>query len=234
MLLVFFFFRWLGGKSQMVGQLPESETVARCPGVAACMGERQASLHSWGLPGSVFVYISVCEMCWQGWVQSPHPPKPFVCRKDVFELLSGCEIRSHEKQRNLFCPLISCKLWSFFLFSPVQLLLFQNLKHLLKPVTLENLITHRSLLHEGKLVLTGVDSWRQSQAVYVPYVVWVNYDLTSFFFFFLIYQQTQSWQTSSCFCLMNSCWLQRRRETRRYSTSLCCPVLSHLDSSKQV
>ncbi|XP_026220648.1 pleckstrin homology domain-containing family G member 7 isoform X2 [Anabas testudineus] len=30
----------------------------------------------------------------------------------------------------------------------------ENLKHLLKPVTLENLISHRSLLHEGKLVLT--------------------------------------------------------------------------------
>uniref|UniRef100_UPI0037E76935 pleckstrin homology domain-containing family G member 7 n=1 Tax=Semicossyphus pulcher TaxID=241346 RepID=UPI0037E76935 len=30
----------------------------------------------------------------------------------------------------------------------------ENLKHLLKAVTLENLITHRSLLHEGKLVLT--------------------------------------------------------------------------------
>lgn len=53
------------------------------------------------------------------------------------------------------------------LFSPEGLLLFQNLKHLIKPVTLENLITHRSLLHEGKLVLTGVDSWRQSKAVYV-------------------------------------------------------------------
>lgn len=35
-----------------------------------------------------------------------------------------------------------------------RLLLFQNLKHLLKAVTLENLISHRSLLHEGKLVLT--------------------------------------------------------------------------------
>ncbi|XP_010888610.2 pleckstrin homology domain-containing family G member 7 [Esox lucius] len=30
----------------------------------------------------------------------------------------------------------------------------ENLKHLLKAVTLENLIAHRSLLHEGKLVLT--------------------------------------------------------------------------------
>lgn len=30
----------------------------------------------------------------------------------------------------------------------------ENLKHLLKAVTLENLISHRSLLHEGKLVLT--------------------------------------------------------------------------------
>ncbi|KAK2842103.1 hypothetical protein Q5P01_012303 [Channa striata] len=30
----------------------------------------------------------------------------------------------------------------------------ENLKHLLKPVTLDNLISHRSLLHEGKLVLT--------------------------------------------------------------------------------
>uniref|UniRef100_A0A8D3A2T4 Pleckstrin homology domain containing, family G (with RhoGef domain) member 7 n=1 Tax=Scophthalmus maximus TaxID=52904 RepID=A0A8D3A2T4_SCOMX len=30
----------------------------------------------------------------------------------------------------------------------------ENLKHLLKTVILENLITHRSLLHEGKLVLT--------------------------------------------------------------------------------
>ncbi|XP_034032683.1 pleckstrin homology domain-containing family G member 7 [Thalassophryne amazonica] len=30
----------------------------------------------------------------------------------------------------------------------------ENLKHLLKTVTLENLISHRSLLHEGKLVLT--------------------------------------------------------------------------------
>uniref|UniRef100_A0A3Q3LGW0 Pleckstrin homology domain containing, family G (with RhoGef domain) member 7 n=1 Tax=Mastacembelus armatus TaxID=205130 RepID=A0A3Q3LGW0_9TELE len=30
----------------------------------------------------------------------------------------------------------------------------ENLKHLLKTVTLENLIFHRSLLHEGKLVLT--------------------------------------------------------------------------------
>ncbi|XP_029010721.1 pleckstrin homology domain-containing family G member 7 isoform X2 [Betta splendens] len=30
----------------------------------------------------------------------------------------------------------------------------EGLKHLLKPVTLENLITHRSLLHEGRLVLT--------------------------------------------------------------------------------
>uniref|UniRef100_A0A8C6SI84 Pleckstrin homology domain containing, family G (with RhoGef domain) member 7 n=1 Tax=Neogobius melanostomus TaxID=47308 RepID=A0A8C6SI84_9GOBI len=31
----------------------------------------------------------------------------------------------------------------------------ENLKHLLKAVTLENLISHRSLLHEGKLVLTA-------------------------------------------------------------------------------
>uniref|UniRef100_A0A3Q3JA09 Pleckstrin homology domain containing, family G (with RhoGef domain) member 7 n=1 Tax=Monopterus albus TaxID=43700 RepID=A0A3Q3JA09_MONAL len=30
----------------------------------------------------------------------------------------------------------------------------ENLKHLLKTVTLENLISHRSLLHDGKLVLT--------------------------------------------------------------------------------
>uniref|UniRef100_A0A668A309 Pleckstrin homology domain containing, family G (with RhoGef domain) member 7 n=1 Tax=Myripristis murdjan TaxID=586833 RepID=A0A668A309_9TELE len=30
----------------------------------------------------------------------------------------------------------------------------ENLKHLLKAVTLENLISHRSLLHEGKMVLT--------------------------------------------------------------------------------
>ncbi|XP_075998333.1 pleckstrin homology domain-containing family G member 7 isoform X2 [Genypterus blacodes] len=30
----------------------------------------------------------------------------------------------------------------------------ENLKHLLKTVTLENLISHRSLLHEGKLVIT--------------------------------------------------------------------------------
>uniref|UniRef100_A0AAV2L567 PH domain-containing protein n=1 Tax=Knipowitschia caucasica TaxID=637954 RepID=A0AAV2L567_KNICA len=30
----------------------------------------------------------------------------------------------------------------------------ENLKHLLKAVTLENLITHRSLLHDGKLLLT--------------------------------------------------------------------------------
>uniref|UniRef100_A0A3B4AK09 Uncharacterized protein n=1 Tax=Periophthalmus magnuspinnatus TaxID=409849 RepID=A0A3B4AK09_9GOBI len=32
----------------------------------------------------------------------------------------------------------------------------ENLKHLLKAVTLENLISHRSLLHEGRLVLTEV------------------------------------------------------------------------------
>lgn len=38
-------------------------------------------------------------------------------------------------------------------FLSAYLLLFQNLKHLLKAVTLENLISHRSLLHEGKLVL---------------------------------------------------------------------------------
>uniref|UniRef100_A0A8D0ANL7 Pleckstrin homology domain containing, family G (with RhoGef domain) member 7 n=1 Tax=Sander lucioperca TaxID=283035 RepID=A0A8D0ANL7_SANLU len=31
----------------------------------------------------------------------------------------------------------------------------ENLKHLLKAVTLENLISHRSLLHEGKMGLTG-------------------------------------------------------------------------------
>lgn len=35
----------------------------------------------------------------------------------------------------------------------------QTLKHLLKAVTLENLISHRSLLHEGKLVLTGARRW---------------------------------------------------------------------------
>uniref|UniRef100_A0A3Q3XB99 Uncharacterized protein n=1 Tax=Mola mola TaxID=94237 RepID=A0A3Q3XB99_MOLML len=33
----------------------------------------------------------------------------------------------------------------------------ENLKHLLKAVTLENLISQRGLLHEGKLVLTGAD-----------------------------------------------------------------------------
>lgn len=38
---------------------------------------------------------------------------------------------------------------------PTDGLFFQSLKHLLKAVTLENLISHRSLLHEGKLVLTG-------------------------------------------------------------------------------
>lgn len=43
-------------------------------------------------------------------------------------------------------------------FIPDWRLLFQNLKHLLKAVTLENLISHRSLLHEGKLVLTGAHS----------------------------------------------------------------------------
>lgn len=31
----------------------------------------------------------------------------------------------------------------------------QNLKHLLKVVTLENLVSHRGLLHDGKLVLIG-------------------------------------------------------------------------------
>lgn len=36
----------------------------------------------------------------------------------------------------------------------------QTLKHLLKAVTLENLISHRSLLHEGKLVLTGARGQR--------------------------------------------------------------------------
>ncbi|XP_061138596.1 pleckstrin homology domain-containing family G member 7-like [Syngnathus typhle] len=35
-----------------------------------------------------------------------------------------------------------------------MLLSLQTVKHLLKAVTLENLISHRSLLHEGKLVLT--------------------------------------------------------------------------------
>ncbi|MEQ2210443.1 hypothetical protein XENOCAPTIV_013478 [Xenoophorus captivus] len=40
----------------------------------------------------------------------------------------------------------------------------QSLKHLLKAVTLDNLISHRSLLHEGKLVLTGVYSWPKSNA----------------------------------------------------------------------
>uniref|UniRef100_A0A3Q4GP33 Pleckstrin homology domain containing, family G (with RhoGef domain) member 7 n=1 Tax=Neolamprologus brichardi TaxID=32507 RepID=A0A3Q4GP33_NEOBR len=36
----------------------------------------------------------------------------------------------------------------------LELIAEQNLKHLLKAVTLDNLISHRSLLHEGKLVLT--------------------------------------------------------------------------------
>ena len=31
----------------------------------------------------------------------------------------------------------------------------QSLKHLLKTVTLDNLINHRSLLHDGKLIATG-------------------------------------------------------------------------------
>lgn len=51
----------------MAGQLPESEAAARCPGVAACMGERQACLHSWGLSGSlrlcIYQYLSVFVRC---------------------------------------------------------------------------------------------------------------------------------------------------------------------------
>lgn len=48
-----------------------------------------------------------------------------------------------------------------FFFFPDWRLLFQNLKHLLKAVTLENLISHRSLLHEGKLVLSGAHTARR-------------------------------------------------------------------------
>uniref|UniRef100_A0A3P9PYI9 Pleckstrin homology domain containing, family G (with RhoGef domain) member 7 n=1 Tax=Poecilia reticulata TaxID=8081 RepID=A0A3P9PYI9_POERE len=44
-------------------------------------------------------------------------------------------------------------LWHFCL-QPGQENVQQPLKHLLKAVTLDNLISHRSLLHEGKLVLT--------------------------------------------------------------------------------
>ncbi|XP_068578979.1 pleckstrin homology domain-containing family G member 7 isoform X2 [Cebidichthys violaceus] len=43
----------------------------------------------------------------------------------------------------------------------------ENLKHLLKAVTLENLISHRSLLHEGKVVLTGVHSWKSSNTFHM-------------------------------------------------------------------
>lgn len=49
----------------------------------------------------------------------------------------------------------------------IECFLFQNLKHLLKAVTLENLISHRSLLHEGKLVLTGAYSWHRSNTASV-------------------------------------------------------------------
>ena len=40
--------------------------------------------------------------------------------------------------------------------SVFPVLSWQNLKHLVKAVTLENLISHRSLLFEGRLVLTGL------------------------------------------------------------------------------
>ncbi|KAK7891135.1 hypothetical protein WMY93_023098 [Mugilogobius chulae] len=43
----------------------------------------------------------------------------------------------------------------------------ENLKHLLKAVTLENLISHRSLLHEGRLVLTAL-GWSRTKPLRLP------------------------------------------------------------------
>ena len=46
---------------------------------------------------------------------------------------------------------LKCKTWMWLF----EILVAQSLKHLLKTVTLENLINHRSLLHDGKLIATG-------------------------------------------------------------------------------
>lgn len=44
----------------MAGQLPEGETAARRPGVAACVGERQACIHPRGWSGlRAFAYMLI-------------------------------------------------------------------------------------------------------------------------------------------------------------------------------
>lgn len=131
----------------MAGQLPEGQTVEGCTGVAACVGERQACFHSGGRSGAmrpcICQYLPVFMRCVSRAkhlkMSTPllHPPSYAACYN----------VRDEEHMRP----------------GENVLLLFQSLKHLLKPITLENLITHRSLLHEGKLVLTGVESLRQTK-----------------------------------------------------------------------
>lgn len=107
------------------------------------------------------------EFCWQSKEQIwPHTGFYLEVKFDICNCIFTVSLRPYQEVISL------------------NVGLFQTLKHLLKTVTADNLISHRSLLHEGKLVLTGACSSLNISALA---------QLKSKKSFCVYHQRTQSW-----------------------------------------